>query len=226
MDAKYYVLGQTTPALSVSQLPFFNLWTALKAELADYYGAASDGFGIVEASWDGDEEYAEVVTLEGRIVGALDRPLTQEDVAAIWGVNRMEKRAFTNRIRSLYNIDSDLLPELTREQQSDFLADPVRYFLDADEAQSDAIMREIEARQSTAARVAPPTAQKVTEARAESNEPAAAKAARRKKPTARIDGQRELLLPITGGAGASKAQTVDAGKATAQTGTAGSRKTG
>ena len=59
----------------------------------------------------------------------------------------MQKRAFINRIRSLFNIDGYTLPELTREQQLEFLRDPVRYFLNTDEAQSDAIMREVESRQ-------------------------------------------------------------------------------
>ncbi len=42
----------------------------------------------------------------------------------------MQKREFINRIRSLFNIDGHLLPELTGPQQSQFLRDPVRYFLE------------------------------------------------------------------------------------------------
>lgn len=59
----------------------------------------------------------------------------------------IDKRGFLNRVRSLFNIDGHLLPELTREQQGDFLRDPVRYFIAADAAQSDAIWREVENRQ-------------------------------------------------------------------------------
>ena len=115
MNADFYALDHAMPTLAVSNVRFFDLWTVLTAELADYYGEEADSFKLVEASWNNEEEYADVVTLNGRIVGALHRPLTQENVAAIWGVNRMEKRAFVNRIRSLYNIDGDLLRELTRE---------------------------------------------------------------------------------------------------------------
>ncbi len=57
------------------------------------------------------------------------------------------KLSFLNHVRSLFNIDGYLLPELTQEQQAQFLRDPVRYFIGTDKAQSDAIWREIVARQ-------------------------------------------------------------------------------
>jgi hypothetical protein len=196
MNAAFYALNHATPTLTVSHVSFFDVWTAMVAELAGYYGEDVESFRTVEASWNDDDQYAEVVTLNGRIVGALDRPLTQEDVATIWGVNRMEKRAFINRIRSLHNIEGDLLPELTREQQSKFLADPVRFFLDASEAQSDAIMREIEVRQNAAARAELAAADQTI---LEANKPPVTKAARKKKSAPRVEGQRELLLPIKGG---------------------------
>ena len=60
----------------------------------------------------------------------------------------MLKRAFINRMRSLSNIDGYQLPELSGEQQLQFLCDPIGYFLSSDEVQSDAIMREIERRQT------------------------------------------------------------------------------
>jgi len=92
----------------------------------------------------------------------------------------MEKRAFINRIRSLYNIDGIELPELTLAQQSDFLRDPVGFFLRTGEAQSDAIMREVERRQS----------RDVSEVNV--------RASKSKKTKPKIDGQREMLLPIPG----------------------------
>lgn len=58
--------------------------------------------------------------------------------------------SFTNMVRILYNIDSFLLPELTSEQQSEFIANPHRYFVNADKAQQDAIYREIGKRQKAA----------------------------------------------------------------------------
>jgi hypothetical protein len=206
MNAAFYALDHAKPTLTVSHVGFFDVWAAMKAELSGYYEEDVESFRTIEAAWSGDDEYAEVVTLNGRIVGALDRPLTQEHVAAIWGVNRMEKRAFINRIRSLYNIDGDLLPELTREQQSRFLANPVRFFLEANEAQSDAIMREIDARQNFAARRVEAAPQNTGEIGREAKKPTVAKAARKKKPVPRVDGQRELLLPITGGGGKAAAQ--------------------
>jgi hypothetical protein len=175
MDVHYYDLGRPAPAVIVRQVRFFDLWAALAAELGDYYGEDPESFKLVEASWDNDDEYAELVTLNGRILGALHRPLTQENVAAIWGVKKVEKRGFINRIRSLSNIDSDQLPELTREQQSQFLVDPIAYLLKADDAQSDAIMREVESRQE---------------------ERAAPKRKKRAKPRVREQG--EFLLPIPG----------------------------
>jgi hypothetical protein len=63
-----------------------------------------------------------------------------------------------------------------------FLRDPVRYFLDSDEAQSDAIMREIESRQPSSIAAA-----------------ALRKSSRAGRGKVKVDGQRELLLPIPGG---------------------------
>ena len=55
--------------------------------------------------------------------------------------------AFKNRLRSLFNIDGFLLPELSRDQQYEFVRDPVRYLIRTDRAQSEAIWREVERRQ-------------------------------------------------------------------------------
>ena len=57
------------------------------------------------------------------------------------------KRAFLNQVRSLFNIDGYLLPELTKDQQQQFVRDPVRYLINADETQSNAIYREVVKRQ-------------------------------------------------------------------------------
>jgi hypothetical protein len=92
-DAAGAVLNHTKPTLTVSHVSFFDVWTAIVAELAGYYGKDAESFHTSDASWNDDDQYADGVTLNGRIVGALDRPLTQEDVATIFGVNRMEKRA-------------------------------------------------------------------------------------------------------------------------------------
>ena len=133
----------------------------------------------------------------------------------------MEKKSFINRIRSLFNIDGYTLPELTREQQLEFLRDPVRYFLNADEAQSDAIMREVESRQK--GEVADPRSDfssfAIIDHLAErspakelkddgelkaAKKPPAAKAPKAKKAKPRVEGQRELLLPIPGKKGEEK----------------------
>lgn len=58
-------------------------------------------------------------------------------------VGEEDKRPFLNRVRSLFNIDGYLLPELTAEQQREFIRDPVRYFIGTDKVQSDAIWREV-----------------------------------------------------------------------------------
>lgn len=59
----------------------------------------------------------------------------------------MDQRQFTNMVRSLFNIDGYLLPELTSEQQIEFVRDPVRYFINGDKVQSAAIFREVVKRQ-------------------------------------------------------------------------------
>ncbi|MDB5358876.1 MAG: hypothetical protein JWO51_173 [Rhodospirillales bacterium] len=65
--------------------------------------------------------------------------------------------AFLNRLRSLFNIDADQIPELTNRRL--FLANPVEYLIRAGDAQSDAIWREIEKRQLRA--TAPVDAERV-----------------------------------------------------------------
>jgi hypothetical protein len=59
----------------------------------------------------------------------------------------MDQPTFTNCVRSLFNIDGYQLPELTSEQQGQFVRDPVRYFIGADKRQQDAIFREVAKRQ-------------------------------------------------------------------------------
>lgn len=65
------------------------------------------------------------------------------------GAAELDRHRFLNRVRSLFNIDGHLLPELTPAQQAAFMADPVRYFMRCERVQADAIWREIERRQGT-----------------------------------------------------------------------------
>ena len=210
----FYAIDSDRPIRAYSR-SWFRAWSALSAALANHYGADAKSFCTAEACWNGDREYAELVTLDGRIVGAVNRTISTADVAAIGRVRFMQKRAFINRIRSLFNIDGYTLPELTGQQQLEFLHDPVRYFLDTDEDQSDAIMREVESRQrgevsvlrsdlSTPAGVNHLAAQSLANELEDNGElkvvkkPATAKAPRAKKAKPRVEGQREMLLPISG----------------------------
>ena len=135
----------------------------------------------------------------------------------------MQKREFINRIRSLYNIDGHLLGELSSREQLAFLRDPVTYFLQSDETQSDAIMREIENRQASAisdpatASVSPATVRASVGAFESKGDgmraPATARAPRANKLKPKVEGQREMLLPIPGGKpGISPASPLNAGE--------------
>lgn len=55
------------------------------------------------------------------------------------------QHAFMNRLRSLFNIDADQVPELANRRI--FLANPVEYLIRADDTQAAAIWREVEKRQ-------------------------------------------------------------------------------
>ena len=210
LATNFYAIDADSPTIRAYPRSSFHAWSALSAALANHYGVDAESIHTAEAYWNGDSEFAEVVKLDGRIVGAVDRPISSADVAAIGRSCLMEKKSFINRIRSLFNIDGYTLPELTREQQLEFLRDPVRYFLNTDEAQSDAIMREVESRQkgevfhvSTSARVDQPAPSLAKELEAEGGLKALKKSATAKAPTAkkakpRIEGQREMLLPIAG----------------------------
>ncbi len=59
----------------------------------------------------------------------------------------MSLHQFLNRVRSLFNIDGYLLPELSEAEQVAFVRDPVRYLMRCDDGQARAIWREIEERQ-------------------------------------------------------------------------------
>jgi hypothetical protein len=59
-----------------------------------------------------------------------------------------DMHAFLNRVRSLFNIDHYLLPELSEKDWPLFRDDPPRYFINrADLQQCRAIWREVEKRQ-------------------------------------------------------------------------------
>ena len=64
-------------------------------------------------------------------------------------VSDRARALFLNRLRSLYNIDGHLLPELTSEEQREFVRDPVRYLIRTDATQAAAIWREVEKRQKS-----------------------------------------------------------------------------
>lgn len=58
-----------------------------------------------------------------------------------------ERSLFLNRVRSLYNIDMYLLPELSRDDWDLFRTDPARFMINTDATQINAIWREVEKRQ-------------------------------------------------------------------------------
>lgn len=59
----------------------------------------------------------------------------------------MTRHEFIDRVRSLYNIDRYLLPELTDDQWDEFRLDPPHYLIRTDKVQADAILREVDRRQ-------------------------------------------------------------------------------
>lgn len=65
----------------------------------------------------------------------------------LWGDSMMDQASFLNCIRSLFNIDGYQLPELNWGQQLDFVQNPVKYFIQAEDEQQVAIWREVSKRQ-------------------------------------------------------------------------------
>lgn len=59
----------------------------------------------------------------------------------------IDQSTFTNMLRSLFNIDGCDLPELTWGEQIDFVQNPVKYFIRADDEQQGFIWREVMKRQ-------------------------------------------------------------------------------
>lgn len=60
----------------------------------------------------------------------------------------MTQHEFMNRLRSLWNIDRDQLPELSEVQWTNFLLAPSSFLIRADDATAAAIWREVERRQT------------------------------------------------------------------------------
>lgn len=59
----------------------------------------------------------------------------------------IDQPAFTNMLRSLFNIDGYQLPELSKQEQTTFICDPAHFFIAASDDHQDAIWREIMKRQ-------------------------------------------------------------------------------
>lgn len=75
----------------------------------------------------------------------------------------IDQHLFTNMVRSLFNIDGHLLPELETEHQREFVRDPVRYFMSTDAAQQGAIFREVMKRQARVVSLPSETSQDIAE---------------------------------------------------------------
>lgn len=88
------------------------------------------------------------IWLEYHSADLCDEASAEPTLAALRDDASRSNHAFINRVRSLYNIDRYLLPELRDEDWPEFRDNPPRYLINrADKPQSDAIMREVEARQ-------------------------------------------------------------------------------
>ncbi len=59
----------------------------------------------------------------------------------------IDQPAFTNALKSLFNIDTHDLAEFSIAQRANFIRDPARYFICAPDAHQDAIFREVAKRQ-------------------------------------------------------------------------------
>lgn len=60
----------------------------------------------------------------------------------------MNRHQFQNRIRSLFNIDVQIIDRMPSGEYRQFIRDPIGYFLRADDDIADLIFGEVEARQS------------------------------------------------------------------------------
>ena len=61
-------------------------------------------------------------------------------------MSQMNKRNFTNRVRALYNIDYNRLPEMPEVDWPRFRDNPAGFFITCDDEMRAAIWREIEYR--------------------------------------------------------------------------------
>src|SRR5277367_3953785 len=75
LPTTFYAIDSDSPTIRTYPRSSFHAWSALSAALANHYGVDAESFSTAEAYWNGDREYAEFVTLDGRFVGALNRPI-------------------------------------------------------------------------------------------------------------------------------------------------------
>ena len=69
----FYAIDSDGPTIRTYPRSRCHAWSALSAALANHYGVDAESIHAAEAYWNGDSEFAEVVKLDGRIVGAVDR---------------------------------------------------------------------------------------------------------------------------------------------------------
>jgi hypothetical protein len=58
----------------------------------------------------------------------------------------VDLHSFDNRLRSLFNIDYNRLPEMSESQWSNFRDNPVHFWITCDDSMRDAIWREVQHR--------------------------------------------------------------------------------
>lgn len=152
--------------MSYHRLPAF---TPPKELIGFGNGSMVNCFGIPDTSDHGDEQKRQPVASDSDMIavprsllgaalccirttaGADSNTYKALSALAMTAPSRQDGLwAFLNMLRSLHNIDGCQVPELTWGQQIDFVQNPVKYFIKADDEQQAVIWREVARRQSPA----------------------------------------------------------------------------
>jgi hypothetical protein len=81
-SAYFYFINDATPVPINFHGDFDGRWQAITREVADQLGCDAEDLSVTDAYW-GDDGYAELIVVKGRVVGSIDSPVSSEDLRQI-----------------------------------------------------------------------------------------------------------------------------------------------
>jgi len=89
VQARVYAIGATKPALTIQSRPMGKRrkWPQVREIIAEHFDCSPDDVTAPDCYWGGecgDANSVDAVVIRGRIVATFDKPISADDVAAIY----------------------------------------------------------------------------------------------------------------------------------------------